>query len=169
MHSNNPTPADSYFFFRTSLTKTRARLEVHNEQVFKVFSLNMILISTFLEKTISNAKSQVFIITIFLWYHNFIIIIKIELLFYYQLLLFINCTGISKQGNTPSHQGRQPSCLPSNASLTDTIKTLEMLGRVILSAVQSLPDNAICIFYGKLDLLSNTDALADQSSKKEQK
>lgn len=53
MHSNNPTPADSYFFFRTSLTKTRARLEVHNEQVFKVFSLNMILISTFLEKTIS--------------------------------------------------------------------------------------------------------------------
>ena len=47
-----------------------------------------------------------------------------------------------------------------------------MLGRVILPIVQSLSDNAICIFYGKLDLLSNfalTDALTDQSSKKEQK
>lgn len=69
----------------------------------------------------------------------------------------------------PPHQGKQPSCLPFGASLTATIKSLQMLGRVKLPAVHSLPNNAICIFYGKWDLLSNTDALTDQSSKKEQK
>lgn len=101
------------------------------------------------------------------YYHNFIIIIKIELFIififnlYYLLIAILN-----KEILLPTRADSPPASPPMHHWLT---KILEMLGRVILPTVQSLPDNAICIFYGKLDVLSNTDALTDQSSKKEQK
>lgn len=64
----------------------------------------------------------------------------------------------------------QTAFLPPLWCLTDCHnKDLTNAWQSEASAVHSLPDSAICIFYRKLDLLSNTDALTDQNSKKKEK